>query len=296
MRRILIGLLLAFSLFEPAFAQIGTDKNLNDLTTTAPREYEIGGIKITGSDNLDQQIISLISGLQVGDKITVPGEETTKAIKNLWRQKLFDDVGIYITEVKGNIIFLEIRLTELPKLSKYGIRGLKKSKQNSLREELDLNSGTIVTENLIISTKNTARQYFVDKGYLNAEISVVKKPDTTRSNSVILEITVDKGEKVKIKEINIIGNEQIADKKVRKAMKETKRKRIWNIFKGSKFQEEEYEDDLDLIIAEYNSKGYRDARVVKDSIYRVSDDRIAIDLYIEEGRKYYFRKDRKSVV
>lgn len=289
MRRILIGLLLAFSLFEPAFAQIGTDKNLNDLTTTAPREYEIGGIKITGSDNLDQQIISLISGLQVGDKITVPGEETTKAIKNLWRQKLFDDVGIYITEVKGNIIFLEIRLTELPKLSKYGIRGLKKSKQNSLREELDLNSGTIVTENLIISTKNTARQYFVDKGYLNAEISVVKKPDTTRSNSVILEITVDKGEKVKIKEINIIGNEQIADKKVRKAMKETKRKRIWNIFKGSKFQEEEYEDDLDLIIAEYNSKGYRDARVVKDSIYQVSDDRIAIDLYIEEGRKYYFR-------
>src|SRR5690606_10838342 len=169
MRRILLGLLLALSLFEPVYAQISTDKKLNELSAS-PREYEIGGITITGSDNLDNQIITLISGLQVGDKITLPGEETTKAIKNLWRQKLFDDIGIYVTEIKGSLIFLEIRLTELPKLSKYGIRGIKKSKQNSLREELDLSSGAIVTENLIISTQNTARDYFVEKGYLNTEV------------------------------------------------------------------------------------------------------------------------------
>ena len=289
MRRILIGLIVAFSLFEPIQAQIGTDKNLNELSISTPREYEIGGIKITGSENLDNQIITLISGLQVGDKITLPGEETTKAIQNLWRQKLFDDVGIYVTEVKGNLVFLEIRLKELPKLSKYGIRGLKKSKQSSLREELDLTSGTIVTENLIISTQNTARKYYVDKGYLNADVNVVKRPDTTRSNSVILEITIDKGEKVKIKDINIYGNQNLEDQAVRKAMKETKRKRPWNIFKGSKLKEKDYEDDLDLIIEKYNSKGYRDARVTKDSIYQVSDDRIAIDIHIEEGNKYYFR-------
>lgn len=289
MRRILIGLLIGFSLIGTVNAQISTDKNLNELSGSSPKEYEIGGIKITGSENLDNQIITLISGLQVGDKITLPGEQTTKAIQNLWRQKLFDDVGIYVTEVKGSLVFLEIRLQELPKLSKYGIRGLKKSKQSSLREELDLSSGTIVTENLIISTQNTARKYFVDKGYLNTKVDVVKRPDTTRSNSVILEITVDKGEKVKIKDINVIGNEHLEDKKVRKAMKETKRKRIWNIFKGSKFQKAEYEDDLDMIIEAYNSKGYRDARIVKDSVYQVSDSRIAIDLYIEEGNKYYFR-------
>lgn len=288
MRRILLGLLLALSLFEPIYAQISTDKKLNELSST-PREYEIGGITITGSENLDNQIITLISGLQVGDKITLPGEETTKAIKNLWRQKLFDDVGIYVTEIKGSLIFLEIRLTELPKLSKYGIRGIKKSKQSSLREELDLSSGAIVTENLIISTETTAREYFVEKGYLNTKVTVTKRPDTTRGNSVILEIAIDKGEKVKIQEINIIGNEKLTDKEVRMSMKETKRKRIWNIFKGSKLDKSEYEDDLKLIVEKYNSEGYRDARVVKDSIYQINEKRIGIDIEIEEGQKYYFR-------
>lgn len=289
MRRILLGLLMALSLFEPIYAQIGTDKKLNELSISSPKEYEIGGITITGSDNLDNQIITLISGLQVGDKITLPGDETTKAIKNLWRQKLFDDVGIYVTEIKGSLIFLEIRLTELPKLSKYGIRGIKKSKQSSLREELDLSAGAIVTENLIISTQNTAREYFVEKGYLNTEVTVVKRPDTTRGNSVILEIAIDKGEKVKIQEINIIGNNKLTDKEVRRSMKETKRQGLWNIFKSSKLKKTEYGDDLKLIVEKYNSEGYRDARVVHDSIYQIDPKHIGIDIEIEEGQKYYFR-------
>ena len=205
MRTIIMGLLMAIFSFTTTYAQITTEKSLDELSLGSPRQYEIGGIKITGSENLDPQVISLISGLQVGDKITLPGEETTRAIKNLWRQKLFDDIGIYITEVKGDIVFLEIRLKELPKLSKYGIRGIKKSKQNDLREELKLSSGAIVTENLIVNTKNTARKYFVDKGYLNAEVEIETRPDTSKSNSVIMDITIKKGEKVKIKDINFYG-------------------------------------------------------------------------------------------
>ena len=306
MQKILIGLVLAICSTHLLQAQITTGKSLQELSSVSPREYEIGGIRVTGSDNLDPQVITLISGLFVGDKIMLPGTETTQAIKNLWRQKLFDDIGIYVTEIKGSTAFLEIRLTELPKLSKYGIRGLKKSQRNSLREELNLNAGAVVTENLIINTKNTAREYFVEKGYLNTEVEVVRKPDTMRSNSVILEINVDKGEKVKIADINFYGNtvrktpkdhwfdwfdnkEGLSDRKLRKAMKETKRKSLFNIFKGSKFNREEYQDDKQLIIEKYNQLGYRDARIVADSVYQVSDDRVVIDISIEEGDKYYFR-------
>ena len=299
---------IAFLLFMVCFslsAQIATDKKIGELTPST-REYEIGGIIVTGSENLDPQVISLISGISVGDKIMLPGEETTEALKNLWRQRLFDDIGIYVTEVRGNTAFLEIRLTELPKLSKYGIRGLSKSERSSLREEIDLSAGAIVTENLIVNTKNTVMKYLVDKGYLNTEVEIIRKPDTTRSNSVILELNIDKGEKVKINDILFTGNtvtklekdgffdwfgnvEGLTDKKLRKAMKETKRKGFFNIFKGSKYKEEEFKADKKLIIAKYNELGYRDARIIKDSIIHISDEAINIAITIDEGEKYYFR-------
>lgn len=280
--------LLAFCYFISisAGAQISTsDASVN---VDPNKEYEIGGIRITGSENLDRQVITLISGLQIGEKITLPGDATTKAIENLWRQKLFDNIGIYVNEVKGDVVFLEIRLRELPKLSKYGIRGLKKSKRDDLREELNLNSGAIVTENLLVNTRNKARKFFVDDGYLNAEVQVIKKPDTNRSNQVIVDIIVDRGERVKIRNINFIGNESISDRTLRKAMDETKRSRPWNIFKSSKLIKDLYEDDKKLIIEAYNSEGFRDARVVSDSIYFVSDNRINIDITVAEGEKYYF--------
>ena len=227
-------------------------------------------------------------------------------LKNLWRQKLFDDISIFISEIKGNVVFLEIRLKELPKLSKYYIKGLSRRKQDNLREELDLNSGIIVTENLITNTENTARNYFIEDGYLNAKVDIVKKPDTAESNSVILGIIVDRGNKVKIADIEFSGNktykrpkkhffdwfgrtEGLSDRRLRKAMKETKRKHILNIFKSSKFIKEDFKEDKKLIIQKYNQNGYRDARIVRDTIYKVSEDRVKIDIEIEEGNKYYFR-------
>lgn len=271
-------------------AQISTDKSLSELTAKADREYEIGGIQVSGSDNLDAQVITLISGLTIGDKIKLPGDETKLAIKNLWRQRIFDDIGIFVTEIRGNTAFLEIRLTELPKLSLYGIRGnISKSKKNSLREELNLSRGTIVTENLLVNTKNIALRYFIEKGYLNAQVEVIKKRDTTENNSVIVEINIDQGNKVKISDINFSGNTSIPSNKLIKAMSETSRKRLWNIFKSSKYIEEDFETDKKLIIDEYNQLGFRDARIISDSIRRVSSDRIAIDIVVDEGIKYYFR-------
>lgn len=287
MRKLTLGLLIALMAATSTFGQISTSDD-ESIKINPGQEYEIGGIRITGSENLDRQVITLITGLQVGQKITLPGDETTKAIENLWRQKLFDDIGIYVNEVKGNTVFLEIRLKELPKMSKYGIKGLKKSKRDKLREELDLSSGTVVTENLMVTTKNRAEDFFVEDGYLNAEVDVTRRPDTSRSNSVILDISVDRGERVKIKDITFHGNENISDRKLRKAMEETKTNSLWNIFKSSKLIRDEYKEDKRLVIERLNEDGYRDARILKDSIYHLSDSRIAIDIYLEEGNKYYF--------
>lgn len=295
---------LLFSFSSTLQAQISSPKSINEMNLAGV--YEIGGITVTGADDSDIQIVTLISGLKVGDKIKLPGDETTRAIKNLWRQNSFDDIGIYILEVKGKVVFLEIRLKELPKLSKYYIKGLSRRKQDDLREELDLSSGIIVTENLIVNTENTAKSFFIEDGFLNAKVEVTKRPDTTKSNSVILGILVDRGNKVKIADIEFNGNktslrkkkhffdwfgrtEGLSDSKLRRSMKDTKRKHIFNIFKSSKFIKEDYKADKRLVIERYNQNGYRDARIVRDTIIRISPDRVKIVVDIEEGNKYYFR-------
>lgn len=279
-----ISLLLSLSL-GPLQAQIS---NQTGVSLSPNTKYEIGGIRITGSDNLDRQVVTLISGLKVGEKVSLPGDATSQAIENLWEQRLFDDISIHVNEVNGEVVFLEIRLKELPKLSKFGIKGLKKSKRNNLREELKLKSGKVVTQNLIVSTENRARKYFVENGYRNVKINITQRPDTTKTNRVILDIDVDRGEKVKISEIEFGGNDNIPDRKLRKAMKETKRARIWNIFKSSKLIPQQYKEDKKKIIELYNENGYRDARIIRDSLYATDEDRVAIFIEVAEGDKFYF--------
>ena len=263
-------------------------QSTNDIELIPGVEYEIGEISVVGGGNLDNSVIILLSGLQVNDKVTFPGEAIQKAIQKLWDQRLFDDVSIYVNRKIGKTVFLEIHLRELPKLSKYGIFGIRKSKKDNIREEVKLYRGLIVTDNLIINTENKIRDYYRDKGYLDANVRIEQIRDTTLNNAVTLNIYIKEGERVKIKDIHFKGNDNISDKKLRKSMKETKRKRFWTIFKSSKLIKEEYKSDKKKIIERYNQNGYRDARIVKDTIYQVSKDRIAIDIEIEEGRKYYF--------
>lgn len=251
-------------------------------------EYEIGGIEVRGSGNLDNSVIVLLSGLQAGEKVTFPGEKIQSAVRKLWRQKLFNDVSLAVTRKIGNTVFLEIRLQELPKLSKYGIFGIKKSKRDNIREEINLSRGLIVTENLKTNTINKIKRYYRDKGYLNATASIESVVDTSVNNAVLLNIFIEPGERVKIRDINFHGNVELSDKKLRKAMEETKRKRIWSLFRSSKLIKEEYKNDRQLIIDAYNENGFRDARILRDSIYQVSDNRVVIDIYVEEGSKFYF--------
>lgn len=265
-----ISILFFLSLFSIALkAQISVGGNdSTNVNVSSAQEYEIAGISVSGADHLDQNVLILLSGLSVGDKIKTPSDKISTAIENLWKQGLFEDIKISASKIQGKNIFLVIGVTERPRLSKFSLRGMTKSDADDLREKIRLIKGKVVTDGLIASTKETIKNYFVNKSYLDVRIDITKEKDERLDNSVILNIVVKKGSKVRIKEINIIGNVAMGTFKLRKSFKETKRKRWWNPFNSAKFDEDNYEKDKKALIAKYNEKGFRDAVITKDTIYR----------------------------
>jgi outer membrane protein insertion porin family len=259
------------------------------LDYSAPKQYEIGGITVTGVKYLDKKVLILLSGLSVGEKIQVPGEGITEAVKKLWDQGLFSDVAIYLDRIDGERIFLEIALQERPRLNRFALKGVKKGDANDIREKIKLIKGKVVTENLIVSTENIIRDHFVDKGFLNAKVTTVMQPDSMLPNNVTLDFTVKKGKKVKINRIILHGNQEVKDAKLKRAMKETKQRTWYRVWKASKFLEENYVDDKKAMLAKYNQMGYRDARIISDTVYSNRDGSINVEINLEEGRKYYFR-------
>ena len=280
---------LLFLFITPVTAQINLGNTIENVSYERPVEYEVAGITIQGITNLDKNAIITLYGLTVGDKIMIPGEEISKAITKLWAQNLFADIQIEASKILGNNIFLDIRLQELPRLSKFGFKGASKSEVDKIREKVELVRGKIVNDNLINNTKHIVTEYFTDKGFLNTEVTINQIVDTAVVASVILEVDINKGEKIKISEINFTGVTKFKTKKLKRQLKETKEKMFFRIFKTSKFLDEAYQTDLQSIIALYNEKGYRDVRIVKEEIIDVSDKLISINLTIEEGLQYHFR-------
>jgi outer membrane protein insertion porin family len=268
-------------------AQVLISKNTIDYSN--PKEYEIGGIVVTGVKYLDQNVLVHISGLKVGEQVYIPGEKITNAIEKLWKQGLFSDVNISAIKIQGGKVFLNIHLQERPRLSKFSFNGVSKGEADDLREDIKLVRGTQITENVLMNTNNIIRSYFIDKGFYNTEVNIVQKNDTLLTNNVVLEIQVDKKEKVKIADIIVSGNEVIPENKIRRYMKDTKRKKWWRIFKASKYIDGNVEEDKSKVIAKYNEKGYRDAEITYDSIEVVSEDRVNLYVGISEGKKYFFR-------
>lgn len=254
-----------------------------------PREYEIGGITVTGSENFDTQAIILFSGLKVGDRIDIPGEAITKAIRNLWKQRLFADVQVKLADIRGDVAFLNIEVKERKRLSRFKFEGVNRSQADDLREKIRLVRGTVVNENIKTNIVNTCRNFFIDKGYLRTAVEVVEKVDTLIPNSVMLFINIDKKNKIKIKEIEFTGVTAVKESKLLKAMKDTKKRGIMRIFSPSKFISSSYRTDKKSIIALYNTKGYRDARIISDSVYDIDEKHIGIRIDILEGNQFYFR-------
>ena len=277
-------MLLSATVFGQTIS-IGQDK----LDYSAPKQYEIGDITVSGTRYLDKKVLVLLSGLTKGETIQVPGEAITEAIHKLWDQGLFSDIDIRVTRIYEGKIYLELVLQERPRLSKYALKGVKKGDANDIRESIRLIKGKVVTENLIVNTENIIKNHFVDKGFLNVEVDTKMDNDSTLPNNVILKFNVNKGKKVKIAKIIFRGNEEVKNGKLSRSMKETKQRQWWRVWKTSKFLDYEYEADKKALIAKYNQMGYRDARILSDTIYKVNKRLINIEVNLEEGRKYYFR-------
>ncbi len=272
-----------------SYSQGIINTGLSGIRYDKPKEFEIGGITISGVKYLDHSVLIDLTGLSVGDKLLVPGEKLTKAIEKLWAQGLFSDIKLSATKVIGSKIFLDFYLAERPRLSKFNFIGIKKHEADDLRDLVQLVRGSQVTDNIINNTKNTITNYYVDKGYLNTEVKIIQKDDTTMVNNVILNINVNKNERIKIQEIYFKGNKVLSDGKLRRAMKETKRKTWYNIFKASKYIDEKFEEDKNAVLSKYNEMGFRDAKIVSDSISMNDDKTINLYLTIEEGKRFFFR-------
>lgn len=271
------------------FAQINSEDNLNNISYERPVEYEIGGVTVEGTQNLDKNAIVTLSGLTLGDKIMVPGEDLSKAISKLWDQNLFTDIQIDVSQIEENTIFLVIKLQELPKLSKFAFKGISKSETDNIRDKIDLVRGEIVNENLINNTKHIIQKYFEDKGYLNTTVEIDQNTDPSIVSGIILDININKGDKIKINQINIFGAQAFSEKKLKRQLKETKEKKFFRIFKTSKFIQDSFEEDLEQVIALYKEKGYRDARIIKTEKRDQAKNTLDLDIIIEEGIQYYFR-------
>jgi outer membrane protein insertion porin family len=277
-------------LFTVASATAQTDSlNLPVYDYSNPQEYEIGAISVEGAFFAEQNAIIGVTGLSVGDKIRVPGPDIPRAIKNLWRLRLFTDVAIEQEKVIGDVIFLRLRVEERPRFLRHSYVGVKQGKHEDLNEVINgyIVRGGIVTEDAKVNAAEGVREYFVEKGFLDAMVKVEEIVDSSRANSVRLVFDVDKKERVKIKEINFVGADAVKGKKLRKKMKETSQK--GRLLKSSKFRPELFEEDKDAVIAYYNTLGYRDARIMSDSMYRNEDGDMVIDINVNEGNQYYFR-------
>lgn len=256
---------------------------------SSPKEYTIAGLEVQGIRYLDTQVLLQISGLNVGDVVIIPGDEITNSIKKLWNHGLFSDVKITADKVLGDSIWLRVNLQERPRLAEVNFSGVSKSEKDDITKKVLLLKGSQVTDNQVTSAQKAIKSIFTEKGFLNTEVNIIQRDDTTQSNSVILDILVDKKEKVKISEIIYHGNENLKPLILDRSMKKTKAKKIMNFFSSKKFLAEKYSEDKINLIKKYNEKGYRDATIVKDSISKLEDDRVRLDIWIDEGNKYFFR-------
>ncbi|MCG6186701.1 BamA/OMP85 family outer membrane protein [Maribellus maritimus] len=288
---VIVLFLMLFTL-PNVYAQVADSTNFS-IYYSSPKQYTIAEIKVSGIRYLDKTVLVQLSGLSVGDEIEVPGETITTAIKKLWQQGLFSDVQISATKVVDNQIWLDIYLQERPRLADVNFYGVSKSEKDDITEKVLLLKGSQVTDHQVNSAERTIKGIFTEKGFLNTEVNIVQRDDTTQNNSIILDIYIDKKEKVKVNNIEIEGNEALTDVVLERAMKKTNERSLRNFFRTKKFLREEYRKDKIALIDKYNEKGYRDAVIVDDTVKQVEvgkrdKPRVDIDMDVEEGDKYYF--------
>lgn len=337
--RIVLGILIILQSYA-SFSQLVFGQNRRsqsspqlDINYSNPKEYVIANIEVQGVQFLDNNVLISLSGLKVGDKIKIPGDDISQAVKKIWKQGIIGNVGIYASKIEGNQIWLVIELTERPRLVRYSFEGVTRNQRTELEDKIELVRGKTLTDVVIKNAELAVIRYLESKGYLNAKVNVVQEMDTIIRNSASLKFIVDKGKKIKIKDITFVGNEDFSDVKLRSKLKKTGELprfkipstllragidllnpvNLWhfathkdtatfnefrdqlsnsvkvNVFKPAKYIPTQYKEDKQALLAFLNSKGYRDAEIVSDSVYLVDDRFLNLDITVNEGKKYYFR-------
>ncbi len=253
-----------------------------------PKSYEIAGIDVTGIPESDHYLVIGFSGLSVGDRIDIPGQAVTDAVKRFWRQGLYSKVEINAVKTAGDKVWLEIALQRQPRMSEMRFEGVKGGEKKDLTERLGMVSGQQLTPNIIAQAKHIIEDYYSKKGFKNAEVKISQQPDLSKENQVILNVNVNRNNKVKVHKIYIDGNEVLSDRKIKNVMKKTNENSdLLKIFSQKKFVDRDFADDRNRIIDKYNELGYRDAKITHDSVARYNDKSVDIYLTVDEGKKYY---------
>ncbi len=254
-----------------------------------PKTYEIAEITTSGTKFYDANSLVSISGLRVGDKIEIPGEAVRGAMRRLMDQGILDDVQVTATKVEGEKIWLNIYLKERPRLYSINFEGIRKGERETLNDKVKLIKGKIITESLMKNTQTLIKRHFIDKGYLNTSVRITQVADTSRGNNAALKVIVNKGSKVKINSIEFRGREEVSERKLRKKLKGTKQRRFGRIFTPSKFIPKKFEEDKEKLLAYYSKEGYRDARIVTDTVRNHDGKTVDVILTLEEGKRYFYR-------
>jgi outer membrane protein insertion porin family len=263
---------------------------VDSLSYLNPKDYIIGGVTVTGTKNLDKDVLITISKLTKGDKINLPGDANAAVIKALYDQHLFDDVQLNITKINLDTIYLEIAVHELPRLSKYHITGIRKGEIDDVQKLLTDKNMKIVNQNLLSTTSAIIVKHFNEKGFLNTTVSIKQRVDPGDANSIILDVNVNKGVKVMINSVTFEGNSVFSQKKLRKFLSKTRERRFYNIFGSKKFKQDQYDEDKQNLIDQMQDKGYRDAAIISDTVTKHDFETVDVKIKVHEGPKYYFGK------
>lgn len=273
---------------EPAGIPSDTVYDPEIIYSPLPRTYEIAGIDVEGVPTSDDYLIIGFSGLSIGDRIEIPGAALTNATKRYWRQGLYSKVRISVSKMVGDKVWLLISLQQQPRMAELRFNGPTGGERKDLNERLAMVPGQQITPNIVARAKQIVERFYAAKGFKNAHVNITQQPDISKENQVILTVNVNRNNKVKVHKIHIEGNEVLSDRKVKGAMKKTNEKgNLLNLFKQKKFVDSDYADDKVRIINKYNELGYRDAKIVKDSVVNFDDKSVDVFLTVDEGKRYY---------
>ncbi|MBO4434166.1 MAG: hypothetical protein J5769_01775, partial [Bacteroidales bacterium] len=284
------GLLLTLALLTaPMWAQ--TSRSGIEVDYNHPREYVVGGVGVEGNNYFSESQIVQLSGLRAGAKVTVPGEDITSIVRRIWAQRYFQDVSVVVDSLSSqkDTAWLKICIVERPRVSRWTFTGVRSGEKKDLQERLNLRPGREFSDYVRSTSVDIIKRYYKEKGYQLCEVDVEVSEDTLVRRAIRVNFAVNKGNKIRVRHINFSGNDDVSEYKLSKNMKDTHSNRWYNLFKSKKFKEKEYQTDRRTVIEAFNEAGYRDARLVRDSVYFEDEKHMAIDMEFEQGRRYYFR-------